>query len=250
MAMNNSEEEQKWFEVWFDSPYYHLLYQNRDDSEARNFLNNLLKKLNPGTGSKILDVACGKGRHAKYLNELGYNVTGIDLSAESIKQAKQFESDSLQFAMHDMRKPLSGIYFDLALNLFTSIGYFEDENDNLKTIQAISQMLHPGGQLVIDFMNSKKVLANMIEYETKKIDQTEFLITRSYTNDFIIKRIEIDGTNEVFEERVSPLTLDNFTSYFSKSGFELIHLFGDYNLNQFDENESDRLILVSAKTID
>ena len=68
-----------WFENWFNSKYYHILYKNRDHKEAVFFLDNIIKNININDG-QILDVACGKGRHAKYLNHLGFNVTGIDLS--------------------------------------------------------------------------------------------------------------------------------------------------------------------------
>ena len=73
-----------WFKDWFNSPYYHLLYKNRDDNEARSFMDVLLQKLNMKEGSCILDLACGKGRHSKYLNEKGFDVTGVDLAKESI----------------------------------------------------------------------------------------------------------------------------------------------------------------------
>src|SRR5436853_6516213 len=63
--------KREWFESWFDSPYYHVLYKERDDLEARSFLDSLIGYLNPAPGSTILDVACGKGRHSLYLNQKG-----------------------------------------------------------------------------------------------------------------------------------------------------------------------------------
>ena len=93
---------ENWYTSWFDSPYYHILYKNRDDKEAGLFMKNLTSFLNLSTSSKILDLACGKGRHSKYLNQLGYHVTGIDLSPQSIVYAKQFENDKLFFEEHDM----------------------------------------------------------------------------------------------------------------------------------------------------
>ena len=62
--------EKEWFEEWFDSPYYHMLYKNRDSKEAENFLNNLISGLPMQPGSKVLDVACGKGRHSIFLNKI------------------------------------------------------------------------------------------------------------------------------------------------------------------------------------
>ena len=61
----------KWFENWFDSPYYHILYQNRNDDEAKFFIDNLCAYLKPSLNDTLLDVACGRGRHAIYLNKKG-----------------------------------------------------------------------------------------------------------------------------------------------------------------------------------
>ena len=116
---------QVWFKDWFNSPYYHLLYQNRDESEASRFIERLLEHLHPPKNARMLDIACGKGRHALQLASKGYDVTGIDLSPESIKFAEQFSHEKLQFFVHDMRRPFWIRYFNYAFNFFTSFGYFE-----------------------------------------------------------------------------------------------------------------------------
>src|SRR5688572_24580227 len=112
--------ERNWFKEWFNSPYYHLLYNHRDDKEAITFINQLIKYLAPPVGSRMLDVACGKGRHSKALAEMGFDVTGIDLSFESINEALEFADENLHFFQHDMRLPFWINYFDYAFNFFTS----------------------------------------------------------------------------------------------------------------------------------
>ena len=106
--MKNTQlhKENDWFVSWFDSPYYHVLYKNRDDSEAQQFMTRLTDYINLESGDTILDVACGKGRHATFLASLGFQVTGMDLSNNSIEFASQFENENLQFLTHDMRKPM------------------------------------------------------------------------------------------------------------------------------------------------
>src|SRR5215207_10157301 len=128
-----SPGENQWFRQWFDSPYYHQLYFNRDEQEATAFLNQLIDHLQPRPGSFMLDVASGRGRHSKILAAKGFDVTGIDLSISSINEAKKYESDNLHFFQHDMRLPFRINYFDIVFNLFTSFGYFgtERENDNV-----------------------------------------------------------------------------------------------------------------------
>ena len=118
----SEDKHTEWFESWFDSPYYHVLYKNRDFSEAELFIDKLIQLIEPTKASRVLDLACGKGRHSIYLNKKGFDVTGIDLSEKSIACAKTAENETLHFYMHDMRKLFRTNYFDVVLNLFTSFG--------------------------------------------------------------------------------------------------------------------------------
>ena len=145
----------------FLTPFYHLLYNHRDETEAQSFIHKLVDTMGLPQGSSVLDLACGKGRHALYLNTLGYQVTGVDLSPNSIAYAKQFENDHLHFKVHDMCEPFNK-QFDAVFNLFTSFGYFEHEEDDLNTIKAIKADLNDTGFGVIDFMNSPQVIENLI----------------------------------------------------------------------------------------
>ena len=168
-----------WFEDWFDTSYYHLLYQNRDEQEAERFIQNLMNFLNLPSESKLLDLACGKGRHAKFLSEFDHDVMGVDLSPNSIQRAGEFAHEKLRFQTHDMREVLKNEQFDVIFNLFTSFGYFDDESENKRMCDSISQMLVPGGRLLIDFMNATKVIENLVPAETKTIDGITFDITRT-----------------------------------------------------------------------
>lgn len=238
-----------WFESWFNSPYYHLLYKNRDQCEANNFIDNLLSILHPKTKSHFLDLACGKGRHALFLNQKGFDVTGIDLSPENIVCASNQENDFLHFYVHDMRKLFRTNYYDYVLNLFTSFGYFENDLDDLATIQSVSKGLKPNGKLVIDFMNTEKVKSNLIANEEKKIDGVHFFINRSIENNFIIKRISISdkGKEYHFKEKVKALTQSDFEKHLNASRLKIVDLRGDYELEKFDKARSDRLIIIAEK---
>ena len=144
------KEDTTWYASWFNSPYYHVLYKDRDDHEAANFMRKLTLHLNLFSDAKILDLACGKGRHSRFLATLGYDITGVDLSVESIKYAQQYSKENLSFKVHDMCIPFKENTFDAVFNLFTSFGYFENEEDNLRTIKAIKQNLTSKGLAVID----------------------------------------------------------------------------------------------------
>jgi len=238
-----------WFADWFNSKYYHILYKNRDDKEAENFLKNLSKLEFFKKNSKIIDIACGKGRHSLFLSELGYDVTGIDLSKNSIKYAKQFEKENLKFGVADMRETYKKNSFDVALNLFTSFGYFNNKEDDFSAIKAMSDNLKNDGILIIDFLNSKKVISNLIKTETKEINGVQFNISRKVEDGFIIKNIEVNHNEDrfSFQERVKALTKENFSEILTFAGLQIINTFGNYKLDEFNHQTSDRLIIIAKK---
>lgn len=239
------KDETTWYASWFDTPFYHILYRDRDNTEAESFMHNLVNYLNVPEGGKILDLACGKGRHAVYLNSIGYDVTGVDLSKNSIEFAKQFENDTLHFDVHDMCKPYNQ-QFDAVFNLFTSFGYFDKEEDNLNTIKAIRDDLNEYGFGVIDFMNTEFIIDNLVPEETKTIDNIEFKLKRYVDNGFILKDIEFthEGSSYSYQERVRAFTLNDFKSLFEQAGVYLLDIFGDYKLHKFDTKKSNRLIMI------
>ena len=239
------KDTENWYSSWFDTPYYHILYKNRDFKEAGVFMENLTAFLKLPKYAEILDLACGKGRHAKYLNDLGYSVTGVDLSPKSIAFAKQFENSSLHFFEHDMCLPFSK-RFNAVFNLFTSFGYFENEEDNLRTIKAIKEELKEEGFGVIDFLNVEYVRQHLVPSEIKVVDGISFHVKREIENGYIIKDIQFSHNNNdySFTEKVKAISLSDFKAYFKEASIQLKHCFGDYQLNDFNEETSERLILI------
>ena len=234
-----------WFVSWFDSPYYHILYKERNYREAQLFMDNLTHYLNLPEHAKVLDLACGKGRHAIYLNQLGFDVLGVDLSENSICVAKKNENDTLHFKVHDMRIPFEEKY-DAIFNLFTSFGYFEHEEDNGKTLIAIKESLSEYGFGVIDFMNSTNVIANLVTDEVKTVDEIDFHIRRFHIDGYIYKEIDFEDKGEKFHftEKVRAFTLADFQQMMDDAGIYLLDIFGDYKLKKFHKTDSERLIMI------
>lgn len=243
MMMN--KDTTQWYASWFDSPFYHILYQDRDHSEAHQFMDNLTQYLNLPDQAKILDLACGKGRHSIYLNSLGYDVTGVDLSENSIAYAKQFENNTLHFQVHDMCQPYRQ-EFDAVFNLFTSFGYFDKEEDNMNTIKAIKQDLNEFGFGVIDFMNTDYIIANLVPEDIKTVNGIDFHQKRYVRDGYIIKNIEFEHEGEefVFQERVKAFSLTDFETMFEEAGVYLLDVFGDYRLRKFHKGTSERLVMI------
>lgn len=242
---NTKPEADIWYASWFDTPYYHILYKERNYREAQIFMDNLTHYLNLPEKAKVLDLACGKGRHAIYLNQLGYDVIGADLSENSIAEANKNANETLHFVVHDKRIPFEE-KFDAIFNLFTSFGYFENEEDNLQTLIAIKESLSDYGFAVIDFMNVHTVLENLIPEETKEVDGITFQIKRYLADSFIIKEIDFvdQGREYHFEEKVKAYTLDDFKRMMEQAGIYLLDTFGDYKLKKFHKNTSERLIMI------
>lgn len=240
--------EPEWFKTWFNTHYYHLLYSNRDEQEAQKFISALLAFLCFETNIRVLDVACGKGRHAVELNEKGFDVVGIDLSENSINDAKLFENNRLKFFVRDIRQPFDCGSFDLALNLFTSFGYFETKIEHIASLQHIYQCLKPQGLFVFDYLNPDFVEANFKSSYEIIIEGVCFEINKKLEKNQIIKQIEVNdrGVKTTFQERVWAFTFDEIATMITSVGFSIESSHGNYQLQPFSIDEP-RIIIIAKK---
>jgi SAM-dependent methyltransferase len=245
--MNNTKTA--WFENWFDSPYYHILYKDRDDKEAEEFISNLINFLKPPATSKILDLACGAGRHSIFINKMGYDVAGVDLSENSINTAKAHKKDNLHFDTHDMREVYKQKEFNYIFSMFTSFGYFENKADNVKMLQSVNAGLAQNGTFLLDFFNAKTVIKNLVPNEEKTEQGITFKLTRELVDGYIRKSIKFNASEESYSyfEKVEALTLSDLEVIFNEANLKIVHTFGSYQLDEFDENISDRLIIIAEK---
>lgn len=239
----------EWFESWFDTPYYHLLYSNRDYTEAENFITKLTSELQLPKSAKIIDLACGKGRHSVFLNKLGFDVLGLDLSRQSIEHNKQFENQTLIFDVHDMRNPIDYDPVDAVFNLFTSFGYFDQESDDKKVFKSVCDILKPGGYFVLDYLNEEFVRNTLVPETVISRNGIDFKISKKIEGRYIIKdiRFEADGKFHHFFEKVKLHTLETIQNYAEECGFERIKIWGDYQLNDFKKDVSPRCINLFKK---
>ncbi len=241
--------KKKWYESWFDSPFYHILYKDRDMEEAANFIDTLIDFLQPDKDSKIMDLACGKGRHAFQLAEKGFDVTGLDLSPQSIYTAKKKCLPNLQCAVHDMRIPYKIGYFDYVFSFFTSFGYFDEVKDDIAVLKSVYQNLKEGGYYILDFLNERQVTKKLKAYEEKLIDGITFKISKKTENGFVYKNIQFtfEETPYSFTERVRLIDETEMKHLFQQSNLKIIHTFGDYQLGNFEAANSPRLIIIAQK---
>lgn len=240
-----------WFREWFNSPYYHQLYFEHNEKEAALFIQHLIDHLSPPPGAFMLDVACGRGRHARVLASMGFDVTGIDIAPDNIAFASAFQNDHLQFYQHDMRLPFRINYFDYAFNFFTSFGYFRTDREHYNAIRTIAQSLKKNGVFLLDYLNSYYAEQHLIHKSQKEINGVIYYLTKWFDETHFYKKITIEDekrkTPLEFTERIAKFSLGDFNDMFAFHHLQMQEVFGDYELNKYDLKKSPRLIMVAKR---
>ena len=245
--------KKSWYRDWFNSPYYHQLYFQRDEQEAANFIDALLLKLNPPQHSLMLDVACGRGRHSIHLALKGYMVTGTDISEDSIAEAKEYEKENLEFFVHDMRLPFRMNYYHYAFNFFTSFGFFRTRREHDNAIRTIAQSLNADGIFVMDYLNAHFV-ENHLHYKSEiKMGDVTFFITRWLDETHFYKKIVVEDEVNLeepleFTEKVAKFSLGDFNDMFAFYGLQIQEVYGSYQFEPYHVSNSPRLIILAKKT--
>ena len=242
------EIKNEWFSEWFNTPYYRELYAHRSNEEASEFISKLIKIL-PQAPCEVLDVCCGNGRHSAVFESKGYSVFGIDISSKSIEEANDRGLTNASFAIADARDFTLDREFCIAVNLFTSFGYFQTREEHVNMLKRIYSHLRPNGYLVLDFFNAKLVRAAGDSHVVKEGQGNTYTIDKRITNDRVEKSIHIssEGKSIQFNESVALFSQSELLDMAQEAGFSNIQLFGAYDLSEFNESGSDRCILVANK---
>jgi len=238
-----------WYAEWFDRKEYELVYNQRDETEAAQCVDLIEEVVEPAPNAELLDMGCGRGRHARELARRGYRVTGVDLSVTALKRARAkaaAEGLAITFKRGDMRSPVCEGCFAGVVNLFTAFGYFEDDADHAQAIDAMATALQPGGWLVQDFLNAPYVRETLVPQDVRTVAGARIEQRRWVADGRIHKRISItrDGRTQTFRESVRLFTRDDFESYYAQAGLSLTDTFGHYD-GRAHSSSTPRLILVA-----
>ena len=231
----------EWFEEWFGEEYLRL-YPHRDDRDAERAVNLILRTVPFQPGWRVLDVACGAGRHARAFEAAGGRCTGLDLSLTLLRLARQVTKAPLVRA--DMRQlPIRLAAMDLTVNLFTSFGYFDQDSEHTAALNEMIATVRPGGWFVIDFLNPATVRRQLVPEETLEVSGSKVRVSRSVSPDgrYVCKSIHADHGRE-FRERVRLFEPDQMVDMLESAGVTVQYRFGDYDANALG-GDSPRTIL-------
>lgn len=244
-------QKDAWFSEWFNSPYYHLLYSNRNEVEAKEFITRLIQHLKPSPGTSMLDVGCGRGRHSRQLAALGFKVTGIDVAPENISFAQQYTSPELTFLVHDMRTTFCAHCMNYVFNFFTSFGYFDTAHEHERALHTMAIALKKGGTLVLDYVNTLWAIQHLVDKEEKTIRQIHFEISRWQDEKNIFKKIVVtDEKNQKqfsYTEKVAKFSKEELIKMIEQQDLKIKEIVGDYQLQAYNEANSPRLIFIAER---
>jgi SAM-dependent methyltransferase len=242
----------EWFKKWFSNKYYLELYKHRDDKEAIDLINLVQRSIGLSCNAKVLDVCCGAGRHSIEFAKRGFDVTGFDLSkfliSEAKKQRKLLREKNIKvkFLIKDMRSFNFNNSFDLVLNIFSSFGYFEKDEENFKVLGNVKSSLRKNGYFVFDFLNEAVLRKTLVKKDFVMIGGKKAVQERRIENNFVYKDIKI-GKN-IFNERIKLYSCAEICNQLEATGFKVFIVFGDYFGNKFIKNKSKRFIIIAQKS--
>lgn len=242
----------EWFEDWFNTAEYLNVYQHRNEVDAKKLVDLILANVNLPEKATVLDMACGAGRHSILFAQKGYDVTAVDLSESLLTVARSLAKDfglNINFIKSDLRDFKSNQNFNLAVNLFTSFGYFETDEDNFKVFKIAYNQLVKSGYFVLDYLNKDFIEKNLIKKSIEQIEGGEIIQNRKIENNRVIKEITIsrNGEQKHFLESVRMYEKEELLTALNNLGFEIVNIFGDFKGNHFNSDLSQRIIIISQK---
>lgn len=232
----------EWFEEWFGEEYLRL-YPHRDDADAERAVALICRTVRLRPGWRVLDVACGAGRHARAFLGAGARCIGLDLSATLLRLARQVTDAPLVRA--DMRRlPIRPASMNLTVNLFTSFGYFERDAEHTAALEEMVSTVRPDGWFVIDFLNPAAVRRRLVPEETLELSGRTVKVTRSVSPDgrYVCKSIR-EPRGRHYMERVRLFEPDQISSMLGAAGVNVRYRFGDYDASPLTPDAA-RTILV------
>lgn len=241
--------KEPWYIKSFQEDYL-TIYAHRTDEAARAEIKDIIQILELNSPATVLDLCCGNGRHSRALTELGFEVTGIDLSKVLLEQAELTNTDGkIRYSQCDVRETPFVEEFNVVLNLFTSFGYFDKWEENKKIFLSIATALKPSGVFLVDFLNPGYVQKHLVPYSERRVEDLLIKETRRIEGKKVIKQIDVLEGNQqrTYEEQVNLFTLAEMKKMIEETGLHITDVYGDLQKSKFDEGHSPRMIITGNK---
>lgn len=241
-----------WFETIFDERYPELFGPLEEDAERE--VEEILGFLRLRRGSSIEDLGCGRGRHAIPLARRGYRVTGVDLSEKMLSMARERagrEGVAVEWVREDMRTFCRPESFHLCLSLFTSFGYFRDE-ENQRVLDNVARSLRKEGVLLLDLRNAGKGLNRLEDWaETREVPSGKLRMSMRFDREsgrakarHVLTRRDGIRISSTFDVRV--YTTGELSRMLRDAGMREVECYGSLSGGPFRE-DSTRMVVVSRK---
>jgi cyclopropane fatty-acyl-phospholipid synthase-like methyltransferase len=242
----------EWFREWFNTDEYLYVYRNRNEQDAKKLVELIIKNVNLPENSRVLDLACGAGRHSVLFAQKGFKVTAVDLSENLLKVARLSAKEAnvnINFVQADIRHFCINKKFDLIANLFTSFGYFDDDKENFLLFDTVQELLNKNGSFALDYFNPIYIRKNLVKKSEEPFNGGKIIQEREIVGSRVIKRIKIikDGKVKNFIENVRMYSLDEIENEIKKRGMKIKHIYGNSNGDSFAAEKSKRIILIAQK---
>lgn len=236
-------------ETWLDEVALHVPAERTERQVAF-----VLERLQDAPGRRLLDLACGHGRISLPLARAGWRVTGLDLSRRSLQLAREAaERDGLdvEWVHGDMREPPPGP-FDAAVSIWTAFGYFEEEADNQRVLDAVAEVLAPGGLLLVDVVNLLN-LARRFRDRSWERNEAGTIFLQEHEYDVLTGRnrarwtfVRPGGETSELVHSVRTYAPHELAAMFRRAGLELAGAWGDFEGAELSL-DSWRLILLGRR---
>lgn len=245
-----------WYEAFFNEDYLRIYTPFLPAERTAREVSGIINLLNLPPGSRILDLCCGHGRHAIPLAQRGYQVTGQDLSAPFLQRAREMaEAGSLnmRWVQSDMRTIPFENEFDAIINIFTSFGYFEHEEEDQQVLQQVHKALKPGGLFLLETIYQPRVVRSFSPYGIIRYDDG-LIVLEERRLDLLRSRNEIrvtilypDGRRTEYRQSIRIYTLTELVRMLAEAGLKTRAYYG--GLDSSALTPDSRLAVVSQKAI-
>lgn len=247
------DEAPAWWRSYFDDDFVHLYTPFLPAAQTRAEVSAVIKLLGLSPGDAVLDLACGWGRHSLELARRGLRVTGLDLSGSLLAHARRRAARAhlaVGWVQADMRELPWTAEFDAVLSLFSSLGYFLSDAEDLRVLRAVRRALRPGGVFLLETMHRDLIARDFAERDWWAMDDgTTVWVEREFdavagVSHERTRWLRADGRSGEKRHALRVRSATEWATLFATAGLQPLGWYGGWDASPFTR-DSERLIVVA-----